>query len=265
MNDNLLDIDNYLNGLMSEADKKAFETKVAADPALAEELKMEKEMRVIYGDEEWLDEDKGILQNEEAVQLKTFFRSEEAATFKNTIAEVISENRTPTKKRSFWFIGIAASIAVLLTVSLFVFKDNTYDDLYAQYINIENIPSLISRGEDNDTLLENAQLFFEDKKYKKAINAFEEYQEKAASVDPLSYIYNGIAHLEIGQYKNAVDQFDQLSASNTLHSKKAYWYKAMVFLKQNDKEKLLEILKSIASKPGNYNAEKAKQLLKEIQ
>ncbi|MBQ4822808.1 hypothetical protein [Aquimarina sp. MMG016] len=264
MKDYPIEIDDYLSGNMSTSEKKAFEERLDTDPALAEELILQKDMLSIYEDQEWLEGDKNALKTEEAKQLKSFFESEEASDLKTTIREVVSENKYKPYNKSFWFIGIAASIALLITISLFVFKDNSYDKLYVEYIRIEEIPSLVTRGVDNNKLLEDAQLLFEEKKYQQAISIFTSYQSNNNSIEPLSYIYLGVAYLELKDFDNALNQFELLKTSNTLQSKKANWYKAMVYLKENKKRKLVNILKGILSDENNYKFKEAQKLLEKI-
>ncbi|WP_299244998.1 hypothetical protein [uncultured Aquimarina sp.] len=264
MKDYPIEIDDYLSGAMSASEKKAFEERVANDSVLAEELKLQKDMQIIYEDQEWLQGDTEALQTEKATQLKSFYESEEATNIKSAIQEVIAENRSESKNKTFWFIGIAASIAVLITVSLFVFKDNNYDELYASYIHMDEIPSLVTRGEDTNKLLENAQLLFEDKKYKEATESFAAYHAKETAIDPLSYIYSGIAYIELNKFDEAIAQFELLADSNTLQSKKANWYKALVFLKQKNKAKLKDILQMIILNKNNYKYKEAQELLEEI-
>ncbi|WP_299210956.1 hypothetical protein [uncultured Aquimarina sp.] len=264
MKDYPIEIDDYLSGTMSASEKQAFEERLIKDPVLAEELKLQKDMLTIYEDQEWLQGDKGALQTEEATQLKSFYESAEAANLKSTINEVITENRSGSQSKTFWFIGIAASIAVLITVSLFVFKDNNYDDLYASYVHLDEIPSLVTRGEDTNKLLENAQLLFEDKKYQEATESFAAYHAKETSIDPLSYIYNGISYIELNKFDEALAQFELLASSNTLQSKKTHWYKALVLLKQKKKRKLKDVLQTIIADKSNYKYKEAQELLEKI-
>ncbi|WP_298312395.1 hypothetical protein [uncultured Aquimarina sp.] len=264
MKDYPIEIDDYLSGTMSASEKQAFEERLVKDPVLAEELKLQKDMLTIYEDQEWLHGDTEALQTEEATQLKSFYQSDEAVNLKSTINDVIAENRSSSQSKTFWFIGIAASIAVLITVSLFVFKENNYDELYASYVHVDEIPSLVTRGEDTNKLLESAQLLFEDKKYQEATEAFAAYHTKEISIDPLSYIYNGISYIELNKFDEALAQFKLLADSNTLQAKKANWYKALVFLKQKKKRKLKDILQTIIADKANYKYKEAQELLEKI-
>ncbi|WP_299439705.1 hypothetical protein [uncultured Aquimarina sp.] len=264
MKDYPIEIDDYLSGTMSTSEKEVFEEKLRTDTELAKELKLQRDMLAVYDDQEWLEGDKEILKTDKATQLKSFYESDEAASLKSTINEVISENRSNSQNKTFWFIGVAASIAVLISVSLFVFKDTNYDELYASYVHIDEIPSLVTRGEDANKILEKAQLLFEDKKYQKATESFAAYHKKETAIDPLSYIYNGIAYTELNKFDEALAQFELLGNSNTLQSKKTNWYKALVFLKQKRKRKLKDVLQTILSDTSNYKYKEAQELLGKI-
>lgn len=262
MKDYSVEIDAYLNGTMSILEKQKFEERLLTDYLLSEELKLQKEMLVVYEDIEWLEGDKNVLNTDEAKQLKSFFESNEAANLKATIQEVVSKNTPKSKNKSFRFIGIAVSVAAIIIVSLFVFKGNSYEKLYAKYLHFDEIPSLVTRGKINNKLLENAQLLFEDQKYQKAVEAFTEYHRKEDSIEPLSYIYTGVAYLELNEFDKASKQFEELS--NTLQAKKIAWYKAMIFLKQNKKEELIVVLQTILSDKNNYKYKEAQDLLEQI-
>ncbi|MDH7446935.1 tetratricopeptide repeat protein [Aquimarina sp. 2201CG14-23] len=259
-----IEIDDYLNDMMSDSEKQAFEERLRTDAVLAKELKLQKDMLTIYEDKEWLEGNKEALQTDKATKLKSFFESDEAVDLKATIKDVVIENRSVSLNKSYWYMGIAASIAILFTISLFVFKSDDYDELYAEYIQTDEIPSLVTRGEETNKLLENAQLLFEDKKYQKATESFEAYHKSETLVEPLSYIYYGIALTELSEFDQALKQFDKLSNSNTLQSKKANWYKALVFLKQKNKSELKKVLQTITGDKSNYKYKEAQELLKKI-
>ena len=136
MSDFLEEIDKYLDDIMTPEEKKSFEEKVDNDSTLAEELKLQKDMRTVYDDNDWIEGNTTVLKNDEARQLSDFFGSEEASSLKESIAQVIDENRTTTgsRNKNFYFWGIAASIIVLMMISIFVFSESNYNDLYAQNI-----------------------------------------------------------------------------------------------------------------------------------
>ncbi|WP_394746997.1 tetratricopeptide repeat protein [Spongiimicrobium salis] len=261
MSKDFIHIDRYLDGEMDAAEAQTFETKIAADADLAAEVKLQKEMRALYSEKDWVDKTATLSESEAVEAYTRFFRSEEANTLRNTIKKVVEEEKKP-KNNKMRFLGVAAALLLLCGLSFVFFWNSTpdYDALYTQYLDKENITSVVSRGsEDND--LVKGQLLFDKGDYEAAITTFLQYHNQAERIHPTSYIYLGISYLESGQYAKALATFKKLKASNTLESVKADWFSAMVYLKQGDKEQLIGILKTITSDEGNYNFGKAQSLL----
>lgn len=264
MSELLQDIDRYLDNEMSNEEKIAFESKIDSDPELAMDLKLQQDMRSLFGEDDWVEEDKELLKFPKAKEVTSFLRSDEAVDVKNIITDVISENKSNSNSfsKAYLWMGIAASLLLLFGISQFFNTGaSDYDQLYSQYIDVGSIPSLVTRGENDSALLQEAQLFFEDKDYEKALQSFIKHQKKSEVVNPLSYIYAGISYIELNQFDKALEQFDLLKKTDTLQSKKSDWYTAMVYLKQGEKKKLKQILTSITTNVSNYKYQEAKALL----
>ncbi|MBQ0735977.1 tetratricopeptide repeat protein [Aquimarina celericrescens] len=267
MSDFLTEIDKYLDDTMSSEEKKAFEDRLRTDSFLAEELKLQKDIRLIYEDKEWIQGNKSVLRSKHAKELNSFLKSEEAFSLQKTIKEVILEQQdTNSRNRTFYFVGIAAVLVVLIVISFFINSENKYDQLYSQYIQLDSLPSLVTRGEQDTQLIIKGQMYFEDQKYEEAIRAFSEYRNSitSKSIEPSVYVYTGISYIELRDFENALKQFELLSKSNTLHSKKANWYRAMVYLKQNNDKELRNTLQLILSNVENYNFQEALELVNKI-
>jgi tetratricopeptide (TPR) repeat protein len=71
--------------------------------------------------------------------------------------------------------------------------------------------------------------------------------------------------LELENYREAIQTFDKLRNSNTLDNHKAYWYTALVYLKQNNAENAKKVLQTLVQDTSNYNYEKAIELLKKLE
>lgn len=264
MREFLLEIDKYLEGNMTDVEKTSFEDEISHNTSLAEELKLQKDMRAMLSEDEWVDSDISILETESAKKMKSFLESEEATRLKHKIAEVVVENRKEKNRNSSFFkFAIAASIAVIMFVSVFNFN-SSIDELYPDYINTDELPSLVTRGDKNTDLLTKGELLFEEKKYNEAIKVFKEYQDSSESINAINYIYTGISFIEVKNYKEALSQFELLERSETLHSKKHYWYKAMIHLKNSDEKELINILNIILKDPKNYKYSEALKLLEAI-
>ncbi|TCP21745.1 hypothetical protein EV195_11611 [Tenacibaculum skagerrakense] len=269
MSDYLEDIDKYLNGDMNNSEKEAFEKNLTTDSELADAFNFEKEIRMIYSEDEWITLNRSVLNSDRAKAMKSYLQSDEITTIKETISNVIADNRKTYSRKSFIKqLAVAASILLISTISYFSIKSNSTD--FESIINEEykNLPSLVNRSESADTKLIEGQQYFENKDYKNATISFTEYQRMSSesnTTNALSYIYNGLSFLAINDFTNAIDQFDLLQNSESLQAKKATWYKAIIYLKQKDYELLKRTLKTITSDASNYNYLEAKELLNEIE
>ena len=257
-------IDKYLDGDLTPEELLIFQQELQSNEELREQLKLEKDMRALLSDDDWVETDSVSIHNsEEGKKLKNFYQSNEAQSMQNTIREVVQENRTGGKRKFIW-LSIAASVAVLITSTLLIFKDGGTSDLYAAYINKEELPSMITRS-NGEGVLEKAQLLFEEGNYKKAIENFEDYQKQKDSLNPLSYIYLGISYLEEAKYKKAKEQFEMLSKSNTLQSEKADWYLLLTYLKQGNRKEAKLILDKILQSDESYNYNRALLIKDELE
>ena len=136
------------------------------------------------------------------------------------------------------------------------------DDLYAEYSDYSNLPSFVSRGEVGTDSLYNAENLFKENKYKEALDIFQSQINTSTNTGSV-YIYTGLSQIELEQYKQAENTFDTLIESNLLDAEKGYWYKALLYLKQDNHEKAISILKVIVSE-SLFNNKKATELLNKL-
>ena len=121
-------IDRYLDGDLTPEELLVFNQELQSNADLQEQVKLEKDMRALLSDDDWVETDSVSIHNsEEGKKLKNFYQSNEAQSIQNTIREVIQENRTGGKRKFIW-LSIAASIAVLLTSTFLIFKDGSTSD-----------------------------------------------------------------------------------------------------------------------------------------
>ncbi|GGX12056.1 hypothetical protein [Aquimarina muelleri] len=253
----------YLRDELSPEEKKLFEKSLTQNPELLQEFKIHQELFAqVEGSEDivvsW-DYDK-----EDVRALTTYFRSEEAEKLKKTIQKA-KNNYQGYKKQRVWRKNIilpllvAASIAVFVLVYTFNSKSST-TEMYVKHSEWEDLPSLTSRGGDNK-LAEGERLFV-DKKYKESYAIFTALSQKEQQ--PSVLIYLGLCALELDQLDKALHYFELLKNTEAIDSSKAYWYLALTYLKQNEKEKATNILQELVS--GNhYKNTEARELLDQLQ
>lgn len=261
MEDDIL-IDNYLKGLLSNDDEVSFLERLKADSDFNKKFKLEEQLFNALNEDNWSFVEES---NEEFEAYKQLLESDEIQNLKKMISHTTSEfNKKPLQKnnvrRLFYYIA-AASVVVFLGFQLFLNQSLTNQELYNSYIDLDDLPSFVSRNNGSNTLPE-AQELFEDKNYEEALLIF---NEKSNDVENLGHllIYKAISQIELEKYKEAAQTLDELINSDLLDAEKGYWYKALLFLKENRKEEAKQILKYIIEN-RLYNNINAEDLLKEL-
>jgi len=221
-------------------------------------------MRTQYNEQDWL----FTASDSEINPLEDYLKSDGAKEIKTAIKSVNDNyvNVTSSNKKSYFsYLAIAASIIVLVGYFMFNSSPNNME-LYAQYNDWSNLPSFTTRGDSDNKLLVSGEKAFLDSNYLKAKNYFEEFlntsEEKNANANAL--LYYGITNIELGDFTKALESFNKLIASETLDSSKGYWYKALMYLKMDDKASAIKELKIIVTDASNYNYTVAKELLSKL-
>jgi len=255
-------IDDYLNNRLSREDLIVFEKQLFTDHDLAEEVRINKNLFALHETEAW--EDIKILNND-GIAYQEYLLSDDAQKMKaaiNNASNKYKRNSITPIKRYRWY-GVAASLALLIAFSYtFTSNQNTPENLYADYSNLSELPSLTQRS-DADKLLSDAEKLFTDKQYLGAVRSLELYSEKYKSKSANPLLYKGMCHLELKQYSKAKHIFNTLKNSDALDKNKAHWYLALTSLKQKDIVSTKKTLKLIIDN-SYYNNTKAQQLLAKL-
>jgi len=255
-------IDDYLNDRLSREDLIAFEKQLFTDHHLAEEVRINKNLFALHETEAW--EDIKALNND-GIAYQEFLLSDDAKKIKlaiNSANNKYKRNSITPMKRYRWY-GVAASLVLLIAFSYtFTSNQNTPENLYADFSNLSELPSLTQRS-DADKLLSDAEKLFLNKQYLGAVRSLELYREKYNSQSANTLLYKGMCHLELKQYPKAKEVFNTLQNSNSLDKNKAYWYLALTSLKQENIANTKKTLKLIITN-SYYNHQKAEQLLAKL-
>jgi len=258
--DILKQAEDYLDGKLSSDALKAFELLLNDNQELTDYVLVNKEMRVQYNDKDW----SFVNEDSDVKPLENYLKSTEAKALKETIKSVNDDfvkSRSSIKKNYFSYIAIAASIVVL--VGYFIFNSSpTSLEIYSEYNNWSNLPSLTSRSDSDNALLVNGEKAFLDKDFEKAENYFSTYLKDLNH--PNALLYFGVSNMELGNHDKALNAFNQLIESNAIDSSKGYWYKALTYLKMDDRESVIETLNIILENGSNYNYTEAQELLEKL-
>ena len=265
-------IEKQLREGLSEDEKAIFLSKLAGDDAFRQEYELEKQLHENLNETDWnLIEDKDADAVREYTEL---FRSEESTELAALLTDIAAKRKDqqPAKGKSrqlIWYIGIAATllIGIMTLVLLLSQGPETPSELYAVYMDLTEVPSLIERGSETDSMISEAlgeaQSQFENGQYAQALVAFDRIIQQTGERSGTIMIYQGIALMETNQYDAANETFETLINSNSIDATKGYWYKALLLLKQEKTRESKALLEKISSE-NLYNAKRAKVLLQEL-
>ena len=258
-------IERFLTGKMSDQEEMSFEKLLKEDEVLREEVAIYKGMHEHFTNDQIQNSSdyEALLQK----KIKTDEGQQAEAILLEVQHEYLQENKAMVKSKSklrklFVYSSVAAAV---IMISVFVFmQEQTNQDLYSQYYVEADLPSFSKRSDVQTSLLNLGVEKFNASEYEAASDYFEQYLQSDTTINPLTYIYSGLVASELGNLEQAIDQFDLLENLSIEDSSRALWYKALIYLKFEQRDKAKTILELIVDSPENYKHQKAKELLKKL-
>ncbi len=254
-----LKIEVYISNSMSKEEMHSFEKQLENDAELKKEVELAKELNHFLKS----DVINKHSDTELAKKINTFLESDEASKLENKLLKVKNEYKTAlAKSKSKKYLLVAASIAFLLisSISYFFLQQNNSKKLFAQYYSVNDLPSVIKRSDQQDALIQGV-LKFKKLDYKEALKMFDSYKNADNDINPSVYLYAGISNMELAQYDKALLEFDNIILSNSIDRSKGLWFKALLYLKKQDKVNAKIILEKIVKNGSNFKFKQAKELL----
>ncbi|WP_179376765.1 hypothetical protein [Winogradskyella wichelsiae] len=257
MEDDIL-IDNYLEGLLSKNEEKSFLERLKSNEEFKYKFKLEEQLFNALDENSWsFFKNKNVEVNEYIHLLEQNDLQNLKKTLVDANSKFKAKNNNSKRKKLLYYLA-AASIVVFLGFQFFFNKTVSNQELYYDYLALNDLPSFVSRS-DEVTQLTEGQGFFEDKKYTEALDIFKSLKQQDGTLE----IYKGITQAELGHYNDAKETFNNLINSNLLDAEKGFWYKALTYIKADKVEAAKAILAEIISRKL-YNHSEAKELLEKI-
>lgn len=263
-------ISDYIHGHLNEEDKRSFESRMRVDEDLRKEVLLHTGISISVKEEGWMHLDHK--NNQKGIDhIKEVRRSKEISDLEAKIKGVSNsyfKNKKNKRGNNFkkYFLGVAAAAAICLFIVKMVNVDPSMSGLYQNNVNWDQ--SLLSKIEQSKTHNDPGQIgesLFKNGEYNKAKELFLGIVSQKENPDTHSLMYLGASYTELEEFDKAIDVFNQLLNQNTLDSNRAYWYKAMVYLKQNNKDAAILELNVLTDNKQNYNYDKAKELLDQLE
>ncbi len=232
--------DSYLQKELSEQDRLNFESQLAADANLREELEVFTAIT-------------GHLEGKLAIDPQR-----QALLDSLTSLSQQAQEQKETKVIRFkpWKFAVAASIVLLAGVFVFnQFSNPSYNDFYEP-----QTISLVERGDTDENLIA-AEKAFNAKDYEEALRNFDKVLVTEEGNTEIQF-YKGIALLELDKFQEAEALFEVISKGNSIFKHQAQWQWALSKLKQKDYEACKKLLQDIPADAEVY--EKAQKLLRKL-
>lgn len=228
--------ENYLDNKLQFDERAAFETSLETNENLKEQFE-------IY------------TQTQQFLALENV---KETAQFKANLKQIATANNNVNKPKTIalnpkWF-AVAAAITLLFGTWFFT-QNNNVD--YNQYNQHETV-SFTSRGQNNE-VLQQAETLFNTQKYTEAVQKFETIKHASVEIN-LTY---AICLIETNNFSKAETILQNITKTQNVFKNKASWYLALSALKQNNKTKTIEILKTLPTDAEEF--EKAQEIIENLE
>ena len=239
-------LDQYFNGLLSEAEQQAVLERAAADPAFGQEFDLRRQL------EDWPRRE--AQRQALAAQLPALG----AEFFQEKENEQQAPGLTVQRGRRRWWLATAAVLA-LLVAAVWYFKVSQ-TSLYEQYAQYSAL-SFTERG-DAAAAASAAETAFNARRYPEALEALDRLL--AAQPDnAVAQLYRGLCLLELGRPAPAREALQPLAQGQTALRADAQWYLALSYLLENNKKGCREALQTL--RPDQEHYEAAQALMRKLQ
>ena len=234
-------IEKYLEGRLTERERKKFDHFYNTDSEFKKEVDFEDYVARTLKDED-------IIQFRE--KIADTIRKRKRDRYLGWI------NTKTTKYAASFLLALAIGIA-----GTFMLERNlSNDELFEQYYTSEQVN--ISRS--SNTNIVEAVKFYQSGQYDQAIDQFKDLLEKDKSNIAVRY-YLGVSYMETQKYDKAIESLRYIiSDQDNLYVENAEWYLGLCYMKNEEMDKAINQFTIIAESEDNYYSEKAKKVLSKI-
>lgn len=236
-------IEEFVDGNLKGEELKNFQNQMVIDPDLTKDVELSFEINKALTDKNYID-----------LRLKL----DNQRKINSTSTTVLNIQRDLFK---VWHLA-AASFALLLVVGglwyILSNKPFSTDRLVSKYYKPAH-PILQVRSFEisSDDAFKEAFNFYQQNDYKNALKYFNTLENQITA-----NFYSGICYIELEQFNKAVSSFEYVvNDKDNLFVEQAEWYLGLIYLMNNQKDEALDQFNNI-SKSDSYYASQAKEILK---
>lgn len=221
----------YFEQQLSEEEKVLFASLLQNDSEFAKEVEYQKNVK------------KAITLNE-----------------RETLKQKLKSYEAKPKFRTANWLSAAVVILFLGGLTWFQLQPSSPEKLFQEYYqSYPNVVAPTVRGESERNLKSDAFYEYDSRNYEKSLTLFSKiYADEGVDY---ALFYKAMSLLELKRYSEAIASFDEFKTTdNNAFSPFVKWYKALSYLKLNEKEKAILLLHELAEEE-NPQQFKAKELL----
>lgn len=252
------EIERYLHNEMNMEERSIFEKQMKSDVLLKEEVLLQIAIHESFDDTS-IEHTQNIYDLNLITKIKEQLQSDELRKTSKFIRKSTQKHKESNKNNIKLVSKFIASIAAIVLISFMLFYNYQQNSLslYNEYADWDNLPSLIEKGESN--VISELELLYDEEEYKKIIS-----RNTTSSKTPYELIYIGASYIKLNDFSNASITFEKLINTNSLESSRGYWYKLLIYLKQDKLNDANNMLTIILNDKKNYNYEKSIELSERI-
>lgn len=157
----------------------------------------------------------------------------------------------------------AASIAVVIALFMiyYINQINTNEIYTSNFEPYPNIELSNSRSNTKSSLENDAFIAYDLENYELAQSLFSKLLETKSN-DYLHF-YNGMCAMKLESFEIALAELKMINESNVKYFEKAIWYKALIYLKKNNKKEAKQLLQNLITN-YTFKSLEAKKILKQL-
>lgn len=244
-------IQRYLDGEMSEEEKRSFREDLNWDPELSEELNLH---RIVEESIKNRDEQKFRAKLEDSYRLYNEKKELEA--------------RVQSSRRRL-YISTSLVAAALIVLGVFIFTSShqvTPESIYNEYYSLMevNFSSRSARMESRNSNLESGIQAYVDHDFQLSKVRLEEYLQARSENELTARFFLGLSQLEMGNYPDAEYNFKKVSEGEfSYYQEHSRWYLALTYLKMQNISEAVPIFKDFTLQKSIYQSNSS-AILKKI-
>ncbi|OEK02744.1 hypothetical protein BFP97_14960 [Roseivirga sp. 4D4] len=229
-------LDRYFSNELDKSELKAFNERLKTDPQFNHEFQEIKEVKL-------------AVKLEARKNIKSLLTDIEDSLNQE---ELTTNNNQTAMKR---MLTVAASLILMVSVSYFVLNGSgqpSPQDVFTEYYKPYNNLNGQVRGEAIETESMSAAAYsaYDAGNYALAVENFEALVEVEKTAE--NYFYMGIANIEIGDYKTAVENLNTTLNNFSTFKDQSKWYLSMALLADKKVEEALTSLVGLNFSKGSF-------------